>query len=157
MRFSKALIPVGVCLVVLISTAGHPAGDEPTAESAASAVAAILGALPFGDCPTNCEFYACGGSGHRNLETAGGNDDGEVHSCAHSSNGCADHSCGATETFADLEVLIPHLDAESLRMMQRKYSNFAVNAERGAVQVFGCKDKVALSLNLTEAQKAGLN
>ncbi len=120
-------------------------------------VDAILASLVFGDCPTNCEFAICGGVAHRNQEDAGGNDGGEVHSCAVSTNGCGDHSCGPTETFLDLESLIPHLDGDEIRTMQRQYTNFSVNAERGVIQVFGCKDRVALSLNLTDTQRAQLN
>lgn len=91
----------------------------------------MLSRLAADDCPTNCEFDCTTEQRHENLERSGGNDDGEIHECAISANGCQDHSCQPDSPAAQLAAILPRLDGESIQRLAKKHSDVILIKSHG--------------------------
>jgi len=158
---AKTLIlrTLGLLTGVLLFAGARYAADTPTANvSAFGQVASSLAALAVRVCPSNCEFGGCTDFEHDNWNQSGGNDAGEEHDCAWSFEGCGDHRCNGLAALGipNFDLLLPSLRGSELRALETKYAHLRVNADRRAIQVFGCDKQVVLTLNLSPQQLAEL-
>lgn len=145
-------------VVVVLAGAAPALVDDspPAAEAQVAQLLTNMGALR--QCTTNCEFDCASSDQHANYTHAGGNDGGEIHSCAWSSNSCRDHSCSVSmnEQLSQLQTLVATLDGTALRRLDEQHALLFINRDRHAVQILGCEDQIVLTMNLTRAQASEL-
>lgn len=146
-----------ITALVAAATAAAVPAEKSGYVSAAEALRSI-NVNTVQSCTTNCEFGGCFGAEHENQTNAGGNDGGEVHDWALSTEGCGDHQCDAQlqMDLRTLEQTLPMLTADELEGLAGVSAQIHLNRDRAAVQVLGCNDLVMLSMNLSEAQRVAL-
>lgn len=122
---------------------------------------ARIGPVPM-NCATQCEYTPCFNQDHHKNQThSGGTNTGTTHGCQFTENGCEGHKCQTLFGEADVdlkrvETLLRTIDGRDLRSLATADGALRINYDRRAAQLVGCGDRVALSINLTEAQLASL-
>lgn len=158
MRIVRKLAPSAAVVATLVLGAATPAIDRSDdGATAARRMDTILRSLSVdGLCPTNCEFSPCPGDTHNNTEQEGGNDGGEIHSCAYGPEGCAAHECSISaierDEIGELATLMARLDGPSIHVLDLEHEAFLLNTDRAALQIIGCGGQVMLSRNLSPNQ-----